>query len=290
MASYRAGCPDFMVFENCFFKHLQSSASNNDNARQIMRSTHAASQLSSSRSARGRGVPEPEDTLLTRFDLKGSWVNRSVLQSGEAETTDKTLKDNDLREKFYLMEAEEDAMVRQLANDTDFLSRNGLMDYSLLVGVHKGECAMNALDGSAEGDGRTGFMAAATLPVARKYYFGLIDILQKFDWTKKYEMYAKGLLGQDVAGLSSINPTDYRLRFVEKMKQHIEGVRPRERWAPDVLPRMINHNGAMSAAAPEQVNEKVRDMVRDMGHRLRLGETEKNQLESTLSQLSNIIA
>ena len=29
-------------------------------------------------------------------------------------------------------------------------------------------------------------------------------------------------------------------------------------------------------------------MVRDMGHRLRLGETEKNQLESTLSQLSNI--
>ena len=41
---------------------------------------------------------------------------------------------------------------------------------------------------------------------------------------------------------------------------------------------------------PEQVNEKVRDMARDMGHRLRLGETEKNQLESTLSQLSNIIA
>ena len=76
--------------------------------------------------------------LRYKFDLKGSTVNRFV----PPEKKDKpgvTMKDAEFAEKHYLSIGPRDwALLRsQLYDDTNFLANCGLMDYSLLIGVHQ---------------------------------------------------------------------------------------------------------------------------------------------------------
>jgi 1-phosphatidylinositol-4-phosphate 5-kinase len=73
--------------------------------------------------------------LHTFYDLKGSVVGRSA-KPGQA-----VLKDNDLRDGLpddaLALPPEQRANVRkQLVSDCAFLNRMGIMDYSMLVGVH----------------------------------------------------------------------------------------------------------------------------------------------------------
>ncbi|KAH0793743.1 SAICAR synthase-like protein [Histomonas meleagridis] len=76
--------------------------------------------------------------LKYKFDLKGSTVNRHVAP----EKKDKpgvTMKDTEFAEKRYLSIGPRDwTLLRtQLLDDTNFLSSCGLMDYSLLIGIHQ---------------------------------------------------------------------------------------------------------------------------------------------------------
>eukprot|EP01047_Picozoa_sp_COSAG01_P077385 COSAG01_NODE_13918_length_1517_cov_256.664316_2_plen_191_part_00 len=110
-----------------------------------------------------------------RYDLKGSWVNRSTTADlhhswVSLRCTDTrsyrvsyqsrgnvwlfavlrlccavlwmhqhlTRKDNDLQEKIYMAEDEWKALDAQLKLDTDFLQEHGIMDYSMLLGIRKG--------------------------------------------------------------------------------------------------------------------------------------------------------
>lgn len=294
-----------------FFKYLEDGGRRSaDSAAQIMRSTvtrtASGRQQQPGSPAVLRAAEEVEaaaaadiDRNLQVYDLKGSWVNRSVLQSGQTETRE-TRKDNDLREKFYLSEAEEKKLNEQLVNDSKFLCDNGLMDYSLLVGVRKTHTAMHATAGDgATSDGRSGFTAAATLPVANKYYMGIIDILQEWDWSKRAEQALKGLGGQDIAGVSCIPPEEYRIRFVDKMRSHIEGVVPAQAWGQGVMPRQLDaatgrqmtpqSSAAEVAAAafPPTIDPSaVRAMVRDMATRLQLEEADTVALEQALATLN----
>ena len=78
-----------------------------------------------------------------RFDLKGSKIGRRVLKGTKEDNNilnkgDIALKDLDLetrREKAYLGEKRE-IFLEQLIKDTQFLSQNGAIDYSLLLGIH----------------------------------------------------------------------------------------------------------------------------------------------------------
>jgi hypothetical protein len=76
--------------------------------------------------------------------LKGSTVNRStnssVLNNGANASADErhTMKDNDLREKLYVVQDDAKWFEKQLNEDTMFLRHNGIMDYSLLLGMQKG--------------------------------------------------------------------------------------------------------------------------------------------------------
>ena len=45
-------------------------------------------------------------------------------------------KDNDLEEKLQLPDAQARELVQQLDRDTKFLASRGIMDYSLLLGIH----------------------------------------------------------------------------------------------------------------------------------------------------------
>jgi hypothetical protein len=58
---------------------------------------------------------------------------------------------------------------------------------------------------------------AAAVEGAGGFYFGIIDILQEWNWQKWYErMFKIHILRKDGAGLSAIEPHQYRKRFLQR--------------------------------------------------------------------------
>ncbi|KAF4320995.1 hypothetical protein BBO99_00001591 [Phytophthora kernoviae] len=112
-----------------------------------------------------------EKVIHRRYDIKGSWVNRSakhpskgkrvtcrhcnakyVFGSTDAENCrarvgrhepNVILKDNDLTAKVRLDPKVAEELYDQLVKDANFLSRLGIMDYSLLLGIHNVEYMVN---------------------------------------------------------------------------------------------------------------------------------------------------
>ncbi|RLN43997.1 hypothetical protein BBJ28_00024286, partial [Nothophytophthora sp. Chile5] len=112
-----------------------------------------------------------EKVIHRRYDIKGSWVNRSakhpskgkrvtcrhcnakyVFGSTDAENCrarvgrhepNVILKDNDLTAKVRLDPKVAEDLYDQLVKDANFLSRLGIMDYSLLLGIHNVEYMVN---------------------------------------------------------------------------------------------------------------------------------------------------
>lgn len=80
-------------------------------------------------------VYDTDKTLQTFYDLKGSSLGR------DAKPHHTVKKDNDLRRNLpadaFVLPSDQRKRVReQLARDVKFLEENGVMDYSMLVGVH----------------------------------------------------------------------------------------------------------------------------------------------------------
>lgn len=146
---------------------------------------------------------------IRRYDLKGSWVERSASspvigktyfclycrrhyvhgcsecrESSQGHVRDITYRDNDLKSLDHLPPAPTN-VVKQLIRDTNFLAGLGIMDYSLLIGV------------------------------GRKYfYLGLIDILQTWTLSKQLERWYKvAILHRDGDGISAMAPKPYAKRF-----------------------------------------------------------------------------
>lgn len=82
--------------------------------------------------------------IKLRFDLKGSTVNRRVLKCGIEEELKKgkinySLKDLDMVDnniKLTMSNNKKEAIFNVLNSDSTFLKCHGLIDYSLLVGIH----------------------------------------------------------------------------------------------------------------------------------------------------------
>lgn len=200
-----------------------------------------------------------DKVIHRRYDIKGSWVNRSakhpskgksvtcrhcnakyVFGSTDAENCrarvgrhepNVVLKDNDLTAKVRLDPKVAEELYDQLVKDANFLSRLGIMDYSLLLGIHNVEYMVNPdveEDGVSSSNplpipgmksnftselthrpGRgnsnapptksrsglprlgTGTRRANTVVGPSIYYFGMIDILQTWNMDKKLERFAK---------------------------------------------------------------------------------------------------
>ena len=153
---------------------------------------------------------------LEVYDLKGSWVNRSTVPQGDGRKKG-TMKDNDLHEKLYLKRPERDALIETIRSDTEFLRGFNIMDYSLLLGIEKG---VNDQE-YPESENNSQVLHARFANSASKYYVGIIDILQKWNFWKRAERLAKALMGKDLDGVSSTEPEEYRKRFAEEMANHI---------------------------------------------------------------------
>ena len=148
----------------------------------------------------------------------------------------KVMKDLDLKRYVIVKQSTRRKMLSQLEQDTAFLERNNVMDYSLLMGIHfvkiafKEEAA-GSLAESEDGDDSKyggppgdeddfyGGVRSSCIEGPGIYYFGLIDVMQKYSWRKQLETWWKQfVLRKDVEGISCVEPALYRRRFMKYMR------------------------------------------------------------------------
>lgn len=168
----------FVVMENTFHKHVMREVAARMRAR-----TRYVPEDEISRDA----IREEVEAGITKFDLKGSSVNRSTMPSDAEDAArleeSTTLKDLDLRETLYMSEDDKQDLVEQLRKDTKFLCDHNIMDYSLLLGIQKGLNPKKRLYTSAfDQQPQHGQLTAVAAHSAQSYYVGIIDILQQWDW------------------------------------------------------------------------------------------------------------
>nr|KYP59854.1 Phosphatidylinositol-4-phosphate 5-kinase 4 [Cajanus cajan] len=213
-----------------------------------------------------------EYTIHRRFDLKGSSLGR-ITTKPESEISETTiLKDLDLNFIFRLQKSRFQEFCRQIDRDCELLEQEGIMDYSLLVGIHFKDISENGdlissgshtpaekcFDlsiGDSESEGTpcisradmdqllldpTSRWASIKLgqnmparvertvrrsdcelqlvgePIGEFYevvlFFGIIDILQDYDISKKLE-HAYKSIQYDPTLISAVDPRQYSRRF-----------------------------------------------------------------------------
>uniref|UniRef100_A0A0D9XBX8 1-phosphatidylinositol-3-phosphate 5-kinase n=1 Tax=Leersia perrieri TaxID=77586 RepID=A0A0D9XBX8_9ORYZ len=127
--------------------------------------------------------------IVRRYDLKGALFSRYVLDSKNPE---KVLLDQnfieDMRDMpIYIEGKTKNLMERAIWNDTAFLCRMNVMDYSLFVGVDKQK---------------------------KELVFGIIDYLRQYTWDKQLESWVKtSLVVPKNLSPTVISPKEYKIRF-----------------------------------------------------------------------------
>jgi len=155
-----------------------------------------------------------------RYDLKGSWVNRTG-KPGQS-----VLKDNDLRrdglrrvraslddcEKIpiKLPAAQYAKLIARLEADTAFLRDLNLMDYSLLLGVFDSPPPAAAISGQPKGAEETVLQHGGGVML-----LGVIDVLQAWTCEKVGERCLKTYVkGDKPQGISAAPAGEYQQRFM----------------------------------------------------------------------------
>ncbi|KAI3968276.1 hypothetical protein MKX01_018579 [Papaver californicum] len=162
-----------------------------------------------------------EHTLVTKFfglhcvKLTGATQKKGLPMAELAEdqideTT--TLKDLGLNFTFRLQKSWFQEFQRQVDRDCELLEQERIMDYSLLVGLHFIDVNRDPLltEGSF-----SGFRTPKGEPTGEFYdvivFFGIIDILQDYDISKKLE-HAYNSIQYDPTSISTVDPKQYSKR------------------------------------------------------------------------------
>ncbi|CAJ2500525.1 Uu.00g033780.m01.CDS01 [Anthostomella pinea] len=139
------------------------------------------------------------DRAPTRiFDLKGSMRNRKIQSTGEP---DEVLLDENMVEYIYesplfAREHSKRLLRSSVFNDTLFLARQNVMDYSLMIAVDE---------------------------VKKELVVGIIDCIRTYTWDKKLESWIKdrGFAGGNRNRPTVTSPKEYKSRFREAMARYI---------------------------------------------------------------------
>ncbi|KAF2840488.1 hypothetical protein M501DRAFT_1002849 [Patellaria atrata CBS 101060] len=128
-----------------------------------------------------------------RFDLKGSMRNRKIQSTGERDEVlqDENLVDIIFEEPIFVREHTKKLLKASVWNDTLFLSKQNVMDYSLMAGFNNEHCEI---------------------------VVGIIDCIRTYTWDKKLETWIKDR-GKNKPTITS--PKDYRARFRIAMNTYI---------------------------------------------------------------------
>ncbi|EPS60405.1 hypothetical protein M569_14398 [Genlisea aurea] len=185
-----------------------------------------------------------EYVIHRRFDLKGSSLGRLTDKPESEIQATTTLKDLDLNFIFRLHKFWFQKFSSQVDRDSEFLEQERIMDYSLLIGIHfrdvsptgeplsashSGNCRRQ-MDQATESNRRLGSNVPARAeltvrsnagelvgePTGEHYdvvlVFGIIDILQDYDISKKLE-HAYKSFQYDPTSISAVDPRQYSKRF-----------------------------------------------------------------------------
>lgn len=142
-----------------------------------------------------------------RYDLKGSTHGRKASKRERAKKSP-VLKDLDWTESepgLQIGDQNAAHIIETMKQDALFLVKHGLMDYSLLVGVHD----IN----KDEGDPREVMNVVTVKDQSRHCYIGIIDVLTPYHARKRVETFALGTVfcGRDI---SCQHPKVYANRFI----------------------------------------------------------------------------
>ncbi|KAL8753598.1 MAG: hypothetical protein Q9184_005373, partial [Pyrenodesmia sp. 2 TL-2023] len=131
------------------------------------------------------------DRSLTRiFDLKGSMRNRRIQSTGEQNEVllDENMVDFIYESPLFAREHSKKVLRASVWNDTLFLARQNVMDYSLMIAIDEDR---------------------------RELVVGIIDVIRTYTWDKKLEFWIKEKGGKGRPTVTS--PRDYKNRFREAM-------------------------------------------------------------------------
>jgi len=143
---------------------------------------------------------------ISSYDLKGSTINRYIKKKEKMEKNNIVLLDSNFKEDFNWgpIPLESDLfglLLLSVYNDTLFLFKMGIVDYSLLLYINqKDEISKNNI-----------------------IRVGIIDFIRKYTWDKQIEHIVKTIIN----GFNSptiINPEDYRERFIAAIKSYFIGI------------------------------------------------------------------
>ena len=124
-----------------------------------------------------------------------------------------------------------------IKKDLEFLKKNNLMDYSLLLAVESQDKVLESLnelgesrrsitlaDGEVVDDHVGELIAKAHCYTTDKkiFHIAIIDYLQGWTMSKRFERFSKmTFMGQDGATMSPINPNSYACRFMNFMETNM---------------------------------------------------------------------
>lgn len=147
---------------------------------------------------------DPARPIDQTYDLKGSTYGRKKKET-ESDGKDEDWLAENMRLKVPSSIRREFRMTHEM--DAKFLSSFGVMDYSLLVGIHTEPTVKRA--GWCDG-----FGGAGALRVDNKvYFYGVIDFLIRFGIQKDLEKLVKVDVGHLDA--SCVDPASYAMRQVK---------------------------------------------------------------------------
>lgn len=135
---------------------------------------------------------------LRIFDLKGSMRNRHVEQTGRKNEVllDENMVDYMFESPLFVRLHSKKLLKASLWNDTLFLGKRNVMDYSLVIGI----------------DTESNEIVA-----------GIIDYIRTFTWDKKLESWVKekGLVGGGGKRPTVVTPKQYKTRFRAAMDKYM---------------------------------------------------------------------
>ncbi|KAJ5093182.1 hypothetical protein N7456_009043 [Penicillium angulare] len=132
------------------------------------------------------------------FDLKGSMRNRKVESTGERDEVllDENMVDFIYETPLFSREHSKKLLSQSVWNDTLFLGRQNVMDYSLMIAID---------------DKRSELVV------------GIIDCIRTYTWDKKLESWIKdrGFAGGNRNRPTVTSPKEYKSRFREAMARYV---------------------------------------------------------------------
>jgi len=182
----------------------------------------------------------PVQCWLT-FDLKGATANRRALKEellhrvhagadprgGAVYGTLRDWEWMDIAMVADMASHDKAALIEMIASDVRFLGSQGLIDYSLLVGIHRIPATMTALEREDTFKLLESVGGYVSVDRQKIYFFGIIDILEQYTVGWKVQHYALSVgyraffKGKKVDGISALPPSDYADRFVAFVQQEV---------------------------------------------------------------------